>query len=544
MLSAIQKTSRHLERDRLATSMSNRPFEFEYQRVETLPQLAWGACLKPGNRTITVYHGPAVETSSKGFIEGAWDGQFDAFDIESATIVSGTGAFLSDGQVSFLSSTDRLSPIFSITKDRCVYISNSPVFALSMAQVKPHETYPFYTYDFLKIWRGGLYCLSGNLRTNSAEHLSVHFSTIMTINTRSAVSYKTYVLCAAPEDYTAYRSKLIDGTKQVFKNASDPQRRRAYKPVAAISQGYDSTASAVLACLAGCTDTVTYFDSGHSGPYEDSGLENAARLGMTCKEYDRWAYLKRGDLVEADFGLYATATSTPLVSMETQLAGRILVSGHFGDTIWGKEKASFCDNLSQPWARFVSGVNQIEFRLRVGYLSFSPVLIGARHNLKIHGITISDEMQPWSVPGSYDRPIPRRLAEEAGLPRDSFGMRKKGSSHAHLVNEKNLSKKALAHYQRFVKEQVQGKQKLSCFFWRALACSKHFFWKIKNLKRSRYLLKSSKLQRTFPYILNRCPILVAWPFMFTFQWSFSLLAVRYQLPAKKEFLTRQACDMD
>jgi hypothetical protein len=37
-------------------------------------------------------------------------------------------------------------------------------------------------------------------------------------------------------------------------------------------------------------------------------------------------------------------------------------------------------------------------------------------------------MRPYQVGGRYDRPIPRRLAEEAGLPRGSFAVRKLGVS--------------------------------------------------------------------------------------------------------------------
>ena len=33
-------------------------------------------------------------------------------------------------------------------------------------------------------------------------------------------------------------------------------------------------------------------------------------------------------------------------------------------------------------------------------------------------------MDDWRLNNDYDRPIPRRLAEEAGLPRDSFGQKK------------------------------------------------------------------------------------------------------------------------
>jgi hypothetical protein len=40
----------------------------------------------------------------------------------------------------------------------------------------------------------------------------------------------------------------------------------------------------------------------------------------------------------------------------------------------------------------------------------------------------SGEMRPYQVGGRYDRPVPRRIAEEAGVPRGSFGTEKKAAS--------------------------------------------------------------------------------------------------------------------
>lgn len=502
----------------------------KYNPLESLPQLAWGARIDKGADYVSVFHGTGVETNPSGFIEGAWNGKFASFNVINATIVCGTGAVSTGEGIRFFSSTDRFSPLYSIVLTDSIFVSNSPVFALSMVGMEPHHTYPFYTYDLLRIWRKGLYCLSGDLKTDSAESLRVHFSAIMTVNTHWAISFETHALCSTPEGYASYQTKLADGVKEVFENAGDLHRQRPYKPLAAISTGYDSTATAVLASQAGCTEAVTFFDSRHSEPYSDSGHDNASHLGMECTEYDRWNYLKRTDLAEAEFGLYATAVSAPMLAMETHLTGRILVSGHFGDTIWGKKKSSAGDNLCQPWLKHNSGLSQIEFRLRVGYLAFAPTFIGARHNQKIHSIAISDEMRSWSIPGNYDRPIPRRIAEESGLSRNSFGMQQKAGAHSHFIIERNFSEKGWAHYQNFVKQSVQGKQRLPCFLWRVLAWNQNFTWKVMNIKRGQGILKSSRLQRTFPYILNRCPILVPWPFMLTFQWSFSLLKNRYKLP--------------
>jgi hypothetical protein len=43
----------------------------------------------------------------------------------------------------------------------------------------------------------------------------------------------------------------------------------------------------------------------------------------------------------------------------------------------------------------------------------------------ISKISDSPEMEPWRLHNSYDRPIPRRIAEAAGVDRGLFGVRKK-----------------------------------------------------------------------------------------------------------------------
>jgi len=63
--------------------------------------------------------------------------------------------------------------------------------------------------------------------------------------------------------------------------------------------------------------------------------------------------------------------------------------------------------------------------MRVGFLHFAVPGIGAIHAQALHRVT-SDEMRPWSVGGPYDKPIPRRMAEEGGVSRHLFGLFKMG----------------------------------------------------------------------------------------------------------------------
>jgi hypothetical protein len=64
----------------------------------------------------------------------------------------------------------------------------------------------------------------------------------------------------------------------------------------------------------------------------------------------------------------------------------------------------------------------------VGFANVPAPVIGARAADSVGRISRSSEMASFSVRGSYDRPIPRRICEEAGLARGSFATEKAASA--------------------------------------------------------------------------------------------------------------------
>src|SRR4029079_213327 len=68
----------------------------------------------------------------------------------------------------------------------------------------------------------------------------------------------------------------------------------------------------------------------------------------------------------------------------------------------------------------------IYFRTRVGFLHLAVPSIGYSEFISIQKIANSEEMRPWQLQRNhYDRPIPRRIVEEAGVASELFGQRKK-----------------------------------------------------------------------------------------------------------------------
>ena len=77
-------------------------------------------------------------------------------------------------------------------------------------------------------------------------------------------------------------------------------------------------------------------------------------------------------------------------------------------------------------------------------------------------------MKPFAVGGEYDEPVARRLAEEAGVPRGSFGVEKLAASQRiHVFGVEGLSPSGRASFEAFAgpealanlpRKQVIGKR--------------------------------------------------------------------------------------
>jgi hypothetical protein len=102
-----------------------------------------------------------------------------------------------------------------------------------------------------------------------------------------------------------------------------------------------------------------------------------------------------------------------------------LLTGYHGDKIWAKN----VDDLSEDLVRGdSSGLSLSEYRLWAGFIHCPLTFWGARQIRDLVRLSNSREMLPWEVPGEYSRPIPRRIAESAGLPRSAFGTVKRASA--------------------------------------------------------------------------------------------------------------------
>ena len=214
--------------------------------------------------------------------------------------------------------------------------------------------------------------------------------------------------------------------KALLANAEDVRRETRMQPISTLSRGYDSVACTVLARPAGCREVLCFHDPSSEEPHADDGTELAARLGLRSHSMSRLAYRELAD--EPVF--LATGTGgedaffAPYASL---LRHRVLVSGFHGDKVWDRHTTYLSSDIVRGDP---SGGDLEEFRLRVGFFHVPLPFVGCQDVSAIHAISNHEELSAWRVPGGYDRPICRRLGEDAGLLRADFGMRKRVMSRA------------------------------------------------------------------------------------------------------------------
>jgi hypothetical protein len=103
----------------------------------------------------------------------------------------------------------------------------------------------------------------------------------------------------------------------------------------------------------------------------------------------------------------------------------LLFTGQFGGSVWSIDN-HFHTPFDRPdW----SGLGLSGFRLWSSIIDCPVPFWGGDRAEDIHAIGKSPEMKEWILGGEYDRPVPRRLVEEAGVARNSFGMRKSATHY-------------------------------------------------------------------------------------------------------------------
>ena len=233
-------------------------------------------------------------------------------------------------------------------------------------------------------------------------------------------------------------------------NARAAERRHSVTTLATLSNGYDSPAAAVLAREAGARDAVTIpkarREPAHVVDLDDSGVPIAKQLGMNYSTYvrNRTNY----PFEDALWAAMGNVGDLNLTLFDYPSPPCLLFTGFWGGLVWDKSTQK-----TEPLQRNdTSGIRFSECRLELGVFNCAPAFWGCQQELRIHAISRMAEMAPWSVGGDYDRPIPRRIVEEAGVRRGTFATRKKAASFNRRVG-RPLSVELRPDFARFMEQR-------------------------------------------------------------------------------------------
>jgi hypothetical protein len=439
--------------------------DFCYNKEENLPRLSWLAVLKKADPQVQIFHGPWVENRQHFFVEGIWDSSFEKGLIDKSCILMGSGGRIEGDEVVFSTPCHTTERLYCVRKGEFLWVSNSIGFILKRSDCSVDMNYLHYVSDFGSISKGiDEYVKQIPLKGNLCMQM-VYFRNLQ-INVNLEISEYKKPLPPIFNTYSEYKGFLIDGLKRLSENAQNKGRLIKYSPVSTISTGYDSVASAALGLEIDCKLGMTV--SGPGKYVQDCGAAVGQSLGYeNIIEVSGNAYKKRSDLLEALFMASGElGTDCFWSSFEDHLPGTFVLSGVHGDKVWDVNNKVITNKIkrSSPAATSLT-----EFRLRIGFFQVPIPFLGCiRHNI-IQRISESKEMLPWRLNNGYDRPIPRRIAEEHGAKREQFGFKKIGAGfnmqwYPLFRIKKTLSKSAYKSFVRFYKKNSCERSLLKVIF--------------------------------------------------------------------------------
>ncbi|MEE4109445.1 MAG: hypothetical protein V2I24_08860 [Halieaceae bacterium] len=391
---------------------------------DQLPRLAWIASIPKTPGAVRVLHGVAVEQQARGIVEGCWDGDFSAGAFAEHVNFFGSGLTVEPDRVTAASSRSLTDRIVWCEGASAYLCSNSLPLLLSFAHARLRRDV-----DYAPILGS---CLKGIRDYTSDLPLQGEVSDCKQVFGHNVVFEgpsvrRSYRQAGAVNlsDFGAYRDALHDRIDRLVANCRDTARSTPVSIDTTLSTGYDSAAVTALLRDYGLNRVFTTRPD-ETAPDLEDGASLALSLGLD-------PFLLERKTPSPDTELFSLAGAidgresiftTALEHMIEDEGIAAVFTGYHGDKLW--DIATPPESWSPDIIRGdTSGLNLCESRLRSGFFNIGVPFIFADRIEDLVRLAQSPEMQAWSVAGDYDRPIPRRIAEAAGLERDSFGQKKK-----------------------------------------------------------------------------------------------------------------------
>ncbi|MCK5448921.1 MAG: hypothetical protein KAJ43_12300 [Gemmatimonadetes bacterium] len=430
------------------------------------PPLAWIAKCERSDPVITVRHGPQVEVREGWFCEAVWDGEFASGGFDQTDLVFGSGARLRNGRAVFVSSGTTVDRLQFLELGDTIWISNSLACLLGTSGVKVDRTYDRY-FDFFWSITRGLNGYERRLPTTTGRLEFVFFHNLIWDGEKLAEEDKPHPV-REMGSFPEYREFLEASLAGIAANMQATERNHRYRMVSGLSSGYDSTTATVLAMKVGL-ERVFSFRTARGGA-QDHGEEMARWLGLELALVGRTDW--RGEPFTEIPYLAVNGAGQDIVfsSARELLRGQVLVSGFHGDGVWEKGTNGLAPDLARDAD---GGLSFTEHRLQLGCIHLPVPYLGARQIQDLNALSNSPELAAWDIPGDYSRPICRRIVEDAGIPRDAFGMHKKAATNHFRRGEAVLTEETRVAYYGWLQRherlwrqgQVKGTKPPGRIFW-------------------------------------------------------------------------------
>jgi hypothetical protein len=458
--------------------------EFAREAIPELPSHAW-LFESTAAGSSRLLHGPAVYIHDHGFVEGCVAVRADE-DLQGVPNVFGSGLSTRGHKWLFVTPSHTLECLYLYRHSAGWSISNSLAFLVAYHEIVPPWD-PRYGAKFASLCLGIDAYEKMLFRTAEGEMLRLVYDNV------ELAPNGDFLLIRKPmpphfPSFKGYVEYLRETLELAFANAESPRRGAPYRPLATCSTGYDSASVAALAAPLGCREAVTLRNA--RGGQSDSGKPVGEVLGLRVYEFSR------PEAAEGPFEEVADFLATGMggedycyQGFSSLLGGRVLLTGFHGFMTWGLHKEP---NAVLALAD-LSGASLQEFRLWKDFIHVPVPMIGARRHPEIAAISRASEMSAYLLHNGYDRPIPRCILEQAGVPRSLFGQHKRAASLLLFYDSRLLGHAARQECEAALpKEWVQAfKRNPARVSW----ALRH--WVYQQLQRhSRRIPRAKQLQRT------------------------------------------------
>lgn len=417
---------------------------FRYRELPQLPRLAWLAVMNRDTDDVLVYHGSALECRDHWMVEGTWDGDFALGGFHESDHFFGSGIRAVGDTVHFVPSSALVNGVFYCERRRELLVSNSLILLLAFtgARLDPDHDYRVETYAI----RHGAERYARDFtvlhREIKAFYQVYDLSLVAKRPADVPLEFASARVAPTVPTYARYRALVDRALLRLRANYTSADRRAPLGAFATISSGYDSAAVATLVkdlgveayftCRRSNTNIPRWLD--RQAAVDDGAPIARALGGLTTIELDT-----RGSRVTDD-ELYFLAPGCAPPSLALHGLARhierrrpaVLFTGFLGDEVWDRNPGERRFQDEGIIRGDTTALMLSEIRLKSGFVNVAVPALCARRVQDLAVLSESTEMAPWRLgTRDYDRPIPRRLLEEAGIPRAMFARRKKAVVHAY-----------------------------------------------------------------------------------------------------------------